>query len=92
MNTQVDVTVAVCVVQHAPASKAFDFEWLAQRFDNTMACCAGPDGKPVQAQVVPVSNTTKELQDLMQAEGIVPNLEAAAAYELVFLAHLPPLG
>ena len=76
----------------APHALLSGHSYLVAQIDNTMACCAGPDGKPVQAQVVPVSNTTKELQDLMQAEGIVPNLEAAAAHELVFLAHLPPLG
>lgn len=57
------------------------------------ACCnVGPDGKAVQAQVVPVSNSTRKLQRLMQAEGVVADLDAAAAHELVFLAHLPPLG
>ena len=79
-------------MQHALAINAFDSEWVAQCSEIAVACCAGPDGKPVQAQVVPVSNTTKELQDLMQAEGIVPNLEAAAAHALVFLAHVLPLG
>lgn len=53
---------------------------------------AGPDGKPVEAQVVPVSSSTHKLQSLLQEEGIVPDLEAAATHELVFLARLPPLG
>lgn len=53
---------------------------------------AGPDGKPVQAQIVPVSNSTKHLQELMLAEGVVADLEHAATHELDFLAHLPPLG
>ena len=55
-------------------------------------CCAGPDGSEVTSQVVPVSDATKNLQSIMAKEDILPNLDHAAQHELVFLAHLPPVG
>ncbi|KAL3141201.1 hypothetical protein ABBQ38_003541 [Trebouxia sp. C0009 RCD-2024] len=51
-----------------------------------------PDGKAVESQLVPVSQSTRELQGLMAKEGLLPGLDNAAQHELVFLARLPPVG
>ena len=53
---------------------------------------ADADGEPVKAQIVPVSNATADLQAAMLAAGILPSMRAAASHELVFIAHVPPLG
>lgn len=57
-----------------------------------MCLCVGPDGKAVTSQLVPLSQSTKELQSTMAKEGLLPGLADAAEHELVFLAHLPPVG
>ena len=41
---------------------------------------------------MPVSQSTKDLQSSMAQESLLPNLHNAAQHELVFLAHLPPVG
>ena len=41
---------------------------------------------------MPVSQSTKDLQTSMAQEGLLLNLHNAAQHELVFLAHLPPVG
>ena len=41
---------------------------------------------------MPVSQSTKDLQTGMAQEGLLPSLHNAAQHELVFLAHLPPVG
>ncbi|KAL3162416.1 hypothetical protein ABBQ32_010087 [Trebouxia sp. C0010 RCD-2024] len=51
-----------------------------------------PDGKAVESQLVPVSQSTKELQGLMAKEGLLSGLDNTAQHELVFLSHLPPVG
>ncbi|KAK9903926.1 hypothetical protein WJX75_000663 [Coccomyxa subellipsoidea] len=50
------------------------------------------DGKEVLSQLVPVSNATLDLQNLMLQADILKNLTAAASYELAFRADAPPLG
>ena len=54
--------------------------------------CADPDGTDIDSQLVPLSQSTKDLQTTMAREGILPGLDNAAQHELVFLAHLPPVG
>lgn len=51
----------------------------------------GPDGKEVQSQLVPISNTTATLQQLSISVNITTPDETADQ-ELVFLAKLPALG
>jgi hypothetical protein len=46
----------------------------------------------VLSQLVPVSNATLDLQNLMLQADILKNLTAAASYELAFRADAPPLG
>ena len=53
---------------------------------------ADPDGKAVKSQLVPLSHSTKEVQEIMVQEGLLPSLDSAAQHELVFLARLPPVG
>ena len=53
---------------------------------------ADADGKHVKAQLVPVSNATADLQAAMLAADILPSARPAASHELVFIAHVPPLG
>ncbi len=58
-----------------------------------MLCC-GPDasGQVLESQLVPVSNATVDLQNIMLQADILDNLTAAASYELAFIAAVPPLG
>lgn len=46
----------------------------------------------MEAQLLPVSNTTLDLQVLMNQTDILANLSAAARHEVAFLAVVPPLG
>ncbi len=46
----------------------------------------------MDSQLVPVSNATLTLQSYMVQEHILADLSAAAAYEIAFLAEVPPLG
>ena len=46
----------------------------------------------MESQLLPVSQSTQDLQTSMAQEGLLPNLHNAAQHELVFLAHLPPVG
>ena len=59
-----------------------------------MGTAADPDGAPVESQIVGISQGSKELQASMAQEGLLPGggLHNAAQHELVFLAHLPPVG
>ena len=56
--------------------------------------CCGSDasGETVQSQLLPVSNATMDLQNIMQQADILDNLTAAASFELAFIAAVPPLG
>ncbi|BDA45668.1 Lysosomal alpha-mannosidase [Coccomyxa sp. Obi] len=49
-------------------------------------------GQVVESQLLPVSNSTVDLQNIMLQADILGNLTAAASYELVFIAAAPPLG
>ncbi|KAA6428404.1 MAG: Lysosomal alpha-mannosidase [Trebouxia sp. A1-2] len=51
-----------------------------------------PDGQAVESQLVPVAQSSQDLQSIMVKEGLLPSLDDAAQDELVFLAHLPPVG
>jgi len=57
-----------------------------------MAVCADPDGQAVVSQLVPLAQSSQDLQSTMVKEGLLPSLDDAAQDELVFLAHLPPVG
>lgn len=57
-----------------------------------MDVCADPDGQAVESQLVALAQSSLELQSTMVKEGLLPSLEDAAKDELVFLAHLPPVG
>ena len=60
---------------------------------NTMMnVCADPDGQAVESQLVPLAQSSQDLQSTMVKEGLLPSLDHAAQEELVFLAHLPPVG
>ncbi len=60
---------------------------------NTMMdVCADPDGQAVESQLVPLAQSGQDLQSTMVKEGLLPSLDHAAKDELVFLAHLPPVG
>lgn len=51
-----------------------------------------PDGQAVESQLVPLAQSSQDLQSTMVKEGLLPSLDDAAQDELVFLAHLPPVG
>ncbi|DBB01101.1 hypothetical protein WJX77_006941 [Trebouxia sp. C0004] len=51
-----------------------------------------PDGQGVESQLVPLARSSQDLQRTMVKEGVLPSLDHAAQDELVFLAHLPPVG
>ena len=53
---------------------------------------ADGSGYEVPSQLVPVSNATLQLQDLMLQAKVLNNLTAAASFELAFRAQAPPLG
>ena len=49
---------------------------------------AGPDGAAVDAQLLPVSDSTASLQAAMLAADILPDARAAASHELAFVAEV----
>ncbi|KAK9810259.1 hypothetical protein WJX72_007477 [[Myrmecia] bisecta] len=52
----------------------------------------GPSGPVVPAQLLPVSASTQQLQRSLARADALPDQTAAASIELVFMAHVPPLG
>ena len=53
---------------------------------------AGPDGKEVFSQLLPVSNATRELQATMLETNLTESADSAASAELAFIASVPPVG
>ena len=53
---------------------------------------ADAEGHEVEAQLLPVSNSTRALQSALVQSASVPDASGAASHELAFLARLPPLG
>ena len=53
---------------------------------------ADPDGASIESQLVPVSDSTKDVQKTLHEGGALPDLNNAASEELAFIAELPPLG
>ncbi|KAL0047195.1 hypothetical protein WJX82_009185 [Trebouxia sp. C0006] len=65
-----------------PLDVTADAEWVV----------TDPDGQGVESQLVPLAQSSQDLQSTMVKEGLLPSLDHAAQEELVFLAHLPPVG
>ena len=53
---------------------------------------AGPDGKEVSSQLLPVSNATRQLQATMLKTNLTESADVAASAELAFIATVPPVG
>ena len=53
---------------------------------------AGPGGKEVSSQLLPVSNATRELQATMLRTNLSKSADVAASAELAFIASVPPVG
>lgn len=75
-----------CADAHIPCMES------AADTNTMMDVCADPDGQAVESQLVPLAQSGQDLQSTMVKEGLLPSLDHAAQEELVFLAHLPPVG
>lgn len=52
----------------------------------------GSNDEEIEAQTVPLSNKTAEVQDILYQNGALPPITHSANSELVFVAEVPPVG